>query len=198
VFLLREVPHSTLGPLHAVFGNRPATKADLGGPLDDLFPVFVTERYIARGGKPRLAYSQKHLEAAIRAIAEKREHPEQTNTTESGDALSDLKVELLPDASPKINIRAVHGSNGLARTHYEDLSRAWQAQAQNETRRAVAAEQAGSEAVSWSEGVRRALPSQGRSERFCLWESPQLRLDVCWAGRVGSTGKKSVPESWSG
>jgi hypothetical protein len=52
---LREMPHSTLGPLHVVFRNRRATASDLGDPPDDLFPEWVTEGFIARGAEPRFA-----------------------------------------------------------------------------------------------------------------------------------------------
>jgi hypothetical protein len=55
--LLQEVPHPTLGPLHAVFRNRPATKAELGHAPDDLFPEFVTEGLIARGAEPPTSIS---------------------------------------------------------------------------------------------------------------------------------------------
>jgi|SRR5579863_3116950 len=164
--LLREVPHSTLGPLHVVFRNRPVTKAELGHAPDDLFPEFVTEGFIARGAEPPAGYSQAHLDAASKAVAGKLTQCERSNTWGESDALSDLKLELGADASAKLNLTAVHGSDGVARAHYEDLRSAWRAEAGEETRRAATVKRAVEGPIAWTEKLRRAMPEAGPKRAF--------------------------------
>jgi hypothetical protein len=159
--LLREVPHSTLGPLHVVFRNRLATREELGRAPDDLFPDVVTEGFVAGGAGPRLGYSQAHLDRAVTALAGRLLQSEQAKTEKEGGAFSALNVDLVPDSGPKIKLTAVHRSNGVARAHYEDLSCAWQTEARNETRRGAAVDKAGADAISWSERVRRIFPESG-------------------------------------
>jgi hypothetical protein len=158
--LLREVPHSTLGSLHVVFRNRPATEADLGRAPNDLFPEYVSEGFIARGGEPHLAYSRAHLEAASKAVAGKLRQCEESRTWGEREALSDLKLELASNAGANMRLIGIHGSNAVARAHYEDLRRIWQAEGREETQRAAAA-RAGEGTVSWTQRLRRALPETG-------------------------------------
>jgi hypothetical protein len=163
---LREVPHSTLGPLHVVFRNRQATASDLGHAPDGLFPEWVTEGLIARGAEPRFAYSQAHFEAAREVGTAKLRQCEQAVAWGEADALCDLKLQLTTDASSKMNLTGVHGSNGVARRHFTDLRSAWQAEAREETRRAGVVEKATEQTISWGQRVRRALPESSPKRAF--------------------------------
>jgi hypothetical protein len=126
-----------------------------------LFPEVVTEGFVARGGEPVQSYSRAHLEAASKAVGARLKQSEQAKTWGEGDALSDLKLELDAAASPKMTLNAVYGSKGAARAYYDDLRGAWQAEAQEETRRASAVRRAGEGAISWTQKLRRALPEAG-------------------------------------
>jgi hypothetical protein len=152
------VPHSTLGPLHVVFRNRPATASDLGHAPDALFPEWVTEGLIARGPELRFAYSQAHFEAAREAVMAKLRQYEQAAAWGEADALCNMKLHLTADASPKMQLTGVHGTNGSARAYYADVLNGWKADAQR-ARSDLAGSSHGSP-PTWAARLRHALPEQ--------------------------------------
>jgi hypothetical protein len=72
---------------------------------------------IARGAEPSSAYSQAHLNAARGAVMPKFKEFSRSKEWTDGNGFCDLKLNLAADASPKLHLTGVHGSNRWARAY---------------------------------------------------------------------------------